>query len=90
MIATELEMEAVRLRHSKLRPGSELIVGSPEFVQLLRDVRGRQAQIEQEAFKMLNSRVREGRRFPRRHMMLAFLFVGGIVAVACLAMLLLH
>jgi hypothetical protein len=61
------EREAVRMLW-----GRDDQIPSDEHARLLAEVRARRAAIEQEALEMLYSKLREGRRTPRRHMVFAF------------------
>lgn len=79
--ATPEEIEAVRLRYRALNPNGPPEPPPGEFDALLLDIRQRAQAIESEAILMLNQKLREGRRTPRRHMRFAFFVVFPIMAI---------
>lgn len=76
---TPTEEAAILSLWQKEGHSAEDPVPEDERGRLLTAVRLRARAIEHEALEMLNSRLREGRRFPRRHMQFAFaaLILGG-------------
>jgi hypothetical protein len=85
--ATPEELEAVRLRYRHLNPGGPPEPSPDEFEVLLQDVRERARAIEAQSMEMLFTKLREGRRTPRRHMRFAFatlvlMFIALAIAMA--------
>ena len=75
--------EAVLLRHAHLNPDRREEITSEEYRTLLADVLARKAAIENEAVQIVNSKLKEERRIPRRHTRFALALVALIIIVAC-------
>ena len=58
-----------------------------ELARLTPEERERLARAEQEALALLNRRMSEGRRFPRRHMRFAFFVIAAIFGLYLFVML---